>query len=68
MVLVGQAFEESSLLRAFDICFKCFYVFDVNFTKQCCQAWEFLQKAVYGLGKKALSPGVAVVKLALTHC
>ncbi|XP_041938350.1 uncharacterized protein LOC121699878 [Alosa sapidissima] len=68
VILIGQAMEFPTVLEAVDICFKCFYIFDVSFTKQCSPAWEFLQEAVYGLGKKKLSPGVAFVKTALAHC
>ncbi|KAF3833196.1 hypothetical protein F7725_026861 [Dissostichus mawsoni] len=39
--------ETDTLLGAVDLCFKAFFVFDINYTKQCLPTWEFIQQAVY---------------------
>ncbi|XP_041833312.1 uncharacterized protein gramd4a isoform X7 [Melanotaenia boesemani] len=49
-VVIGkQALQHSTLLAAVDTCFKLFYIFDINFPKQCAAVWEFLQIVVYKL-------------------
>lgn len=35
-IIKGVAFEQSTLLAALDVCFKAFYIFDINYPKQCC--------------------------------
>ena len=47
MILAGQALPQSTLLGAVDVCFKAFYVLDINYPKQCAAAWEFLQQVVF---------------------
>ncbi|KAA0718498.1 hypothetical protein E1301_Tti021987 [Triplophysa tibetana] len=47
VILNGQALEQTTLLSAVDVCFKAFYVFDVNFPRQCASTWEFLQTVVF---------------------
>lgn len=42
MILAGQALPQSTLLGAVDVCFKAFYVLDINYPKQCAPAWEFM--------------------------
>ncbi|KAM6951105.1 uncharacterized protein FYW47_014625 [Aplochiton taeniatus] len=44
-----EIFEQESLLQAVDVCFKTFFVFDVNFPKAAAPAWEFLQHVVYNV-------------------
>nr|XP_046264876.1 uncharacterized protein LOC124069624 [Scatophagus argus] len=61
VILVGNALEESSVLHAVDVCFKSFYVFDVNFPRPCSSIWEFLQSAIFQLGTKAPTPSMAFV-------
>ncbi|RXN34367.1 hypothetical protein ROHU_004056 [Labeo rohita] len=48
VILAGKALEQSTLIGAVDVCFKSFYVFDVNYPKQCFYCWEFIQN-VYEL-------------------
>ncbi|XP_052397796.1 uncharacterized protein LOC127945319 [Carassius gibelio] len=55
-IIPGHAIETESLLEAVDLCFKAFFVFDVQYTKQCLPTWEFLQHAVYQIeGKESSS-------------
>lgn len=55
-IIPGHAIETVSLLEAVDLCFKAFFVFDVQYTKQCLPTWEFLQHAVYQIeGKESSS-------------
>ncbi|XP_077098143.1 uncharacterized protein LOC143749595 [Siphateles boraxobius] len=46
VILAGQALPQSTLLGAVDVCFKAYYVLDINYPKQCAPAWEFLQQVV----------------------
>ncbi|XP_058651083.1 uncharacterized protein LOC131551888 isoform X2 [Onychostoma macrolepis] len=48
-VINGEALEQNTLLAAVDVCFKAFYVFDIDYPKQCSTVWQFLQTVVYGL-------------------
>lgn len=41
--------ETDSLLEAVDVCFKAFFVFDIDYTKQGLPTWEFLQHVVYDI-------------------
>lgn len=47
MIVERQAFEQSSLMKAVDTCFKAVYVLDLEYQPQCCGAWEFLQTYIY---------------------
>ncbi|KAL1007159.1 hypothetical protein UPYG_G00082830 [Umbra pygmaea] len=48
-IINGEALEQNTLLAAVDVCFKAFYVFDIDYPKQCSTVWQFLQTVVYGL-------------------
>ncbi|XP_066498456.1 uncharacterized protein [Hoplias malabaricus] len=61
VVINGQAMEQSTLVAAVDICFKAFYVFDINFPPQCAPAWEFLQTVVYELPGQE-SPSIRLLR------
>lgn len=60
-IINGTALEQSTLLAAVDICFKAFYIFDVNYPKQCSLVWQFLQTVVYGLPGEE-TPAVRVLR------
>ncbi|XP_078030276.1 uncharacterized protein LOC144466599 [Epinephelus lanceolatus] len=64
-IISGNALESESLLGAVDVCFKAFYVFDLNYTKQCKQIWEFIQHAVYGIEGHE-SPSVSFLRTAIS--
>ncbi|XP_066528826.1 uncharacterized protein [Hoplias malabaricus] len=49
VIISGEALEQSTLLGAVDVCFKAFYVFDLQYPKQCAPVWQFLQTVVYEL-------------------
>jgi hypothetical protein len=52
MVIVERrAVPCSSMLNAVDICFKMFYVLDINYPWECANSWDFMQKVVFGLGE-----------------
>ncbi|KAL7855273.1 hypothetical protein SRHO_G00174630 [Serrasalmus rhombeus] len=34
-VINGKAMEQSTLVGAVDVCFKAFFVFDINYPRQC---------------------------------
>ena len=46
-IVADLALPQATLLAAVDVCFKAFYVFDINYPKACSPAWEFLQQTVY---------------------
>ncbi|XP_013390018.1 uncharacterized protein LOC106158524 isoform X2 [Lingula anatina] len=55
------AFEQNAikcptLLKAVDLCFKSFYILDVNYPRECYTVWEFLQTVVYEMGDEKSSP------------
>ncbi len=51
VVLERRAIPANSTLHAFDLCFKIFYILDINYPWESSNAWDFLQKVVYGLGE-----------------
>lgn len=66
VILAGEALEQSTLIGAVDVCFKSFYVFDVNYPKQCFYSWEFIQN-IYEL-EGSESPTVKFLHSALHSC
>ncbi|XP_016366511.1 uncharacterized protein LOC107707121 [Sinocyclocheilus rhinocerous] len=60
-IINGAALEQSTLLAALDVCFKAFYIFDINYPKQCSPVWQFLQTVVYGLPGEE-TPAVRVLQ------
>lgn len=46
-VVEDHLFKQDSLLKAVDICFKCFYVLDLDYPSASQTTWEFLQKVLY---------------------
>ncbi|KAL7408435.1 hypothetical protein ABVT39_023519 [Epinephelus coioides] len=64
-IISGNALESEILLGAVDICFKAFYVLDLNYTKHCKQTWEFIQHAVYGIEGHE-SPSVKFLRTAIS--
>ena len=59
-----QALQQTSLLKAVNVCFKLFYILDINYPWQCSTTWEFFRKVVFGLedagGHNKTSPAVAM--------
>ncbi|XP_042601600.1 uncharacterized protein LOC122140765 isoform X2 [Cyprinus carpio] len=47
VIIAGQALEQETLLQAIDVCFKAFFVFDIEYPKQCEHVWEFIQNVIY---------------------
>lgn len=47
VIIDGLALEHETLLQAMDVCFKAFFVFDIEYPKQCEHVWEFLQAVIY---------------------
>ncbi|KAK7175960.1 hypothetical protein R3I93_000275 [Phoxinus phoxinus] len=44
-----EAVEKETLLQAVDVCFKMFYIYDINYPKPSAPIWEFLQHTVYNI-------------------
>lgn len=70
VIVERKALEQPSLLKAIDVCFKLFYILDVQYPWQCATSWEFFQKVIFGLedakGRKT-SPAVIAMRTALKH-
>ncbi|KAK9966163.1 hypothetical protein ABG768_003289 [Culter alburnus] len=49
IIFNGEAVEKETLLQAVDVCFKMFYIYDINYPKPSAPIWEFLQHAVYNI-------------------
>ena len=43
------AFEQSSLVKALDVCFKTHFVFDLSYQEKCSGIWEFIESVVFEL-------------------
>ncbi|XP_041840155.1 uncharacterized protein LOC121639051 [Melanotaenia boesemani] len=67
VIVAGEALEQQSLLQAVDVCFKVFYVFDIEYPKQCAPVWEFLQNGVYGMEGDESKP-VKFLRAAILAC
>ncbi|KAI4800834.1 hypothetical protein KUCAC02_007063 [Chaenocephalus aceratus] len=46
-IVSDNAIETDTLQGAVDLCFKAFFVLDIDYTKQCLPTWAFLQQPVY---------------------
>ena len=62
VIINGQALEQSTLLAAVDVCFKAFYIFDMNYPKQCASTWEFLQNVMFQMEGKEYSARPCLLK------
>ena len=67
VILCGEALEQKTLLQAVDVCFKVFYIFDIEYPKQCASVWQFLQNAVYEMGGDESKP-VKFLRAAILAC
>ncbi|PIK33319.1 hypothetical protein BSL78_29864, partial [Apostichopus japonicus] len=50
-IVERRALPCQGLLQGVDLCFKLFYILDINYPWECQNTWDFLQKAIYNLGK-----------------
>lgn len=67
-IVEGQGLELPNLTKAVDVCFKLFYILDINYPWQCFSSWEFIQKVLYGIEDKdkgKTSPAVVAMRAAL---
>ena len=51
VILERKAIPANSIIHAFDLCFKIFYIFDIDYPWESSNAWDFIQKTVFGLGE-----------------
>ncbi|PIK42603.1 hypothetical protein BSL78_20529 [Apostichopus japonicus] len=51
VIVERMAMPASSLIKAVDLCFKVFYVLDLNYPWESNNVWDFIQKNIYGLGE-----------------
>ena len=49
VIIEHRALEQTSLIKAVDVCFKAFYVFDLQYPEKCSGVWEFISAIVYDL-------------------
>ena len=47
VIIEHRALEQTSLIKAVDVCFKAFYVFDLQYPEKCSGVWEFISAIVY---------------------
>ncbi|ROL44307.1 hypothetical protein DPX16_8729 [Anabarilius grahami] len=47
VIFNGEAVEQETLIQAVDLCFKMFYVYDINYPKPSAPIWGFLQHAIF---------------------
>ena len=47
VILERKAVPQPSLLKAVDLCYKSYYVFDLDYQPSCNVVWQFLQSMVY---------------------
>lgn len=45
--LDGISFQFPTFLRAVDICFKCFHLFNLEYPPACIQFWQFIESYFY---------------------
>jgi hypothetical protein len=57
----GRIVKCDSALEALDLAFKSFYIFNIEFPKNCYGAWQFLDYVVYRM--KSVCPILATVKM-----
>ncbi|XP_033104574.1 uncharacterized protein LOC117107122 [Anneissia japonica] len=48
-IVERRAIPQVSFLKAIDVCFKLFYILNLNYPWQSYTTWEFIQKVIYGL-------------------
>nr|XP_033958660.1 uncharacterized protein LOC117461077 [Pseudochaenichthys georgianus] len=68
VILDGEALEQNTLLQAVDVCFKVFYIFDIDYTKQCEAVWKFFQNAVYEIKGGEESKPATSLRAAILAC
>lgn len=64
-------YKVESALKALDICFKSFFVFNLHYTPQCDQIWYFMQTFIYEIitkFDKNCSPNVNTLINDLNKC
>ncbi|KTG02879.1 hypothetical protein cypCar_00048511 [Cyprinus carpio] len=49
IIFNGEAMEQETLLQAVDLCFKLFFVYDINYPKPSAPIWEFLEHTVFNI-------------------
>ena len=70
VIVERKALPQTSLLKAVDVCFKLFYVLNVDYPWEAATTWEFHQKVVFGLGGKEggkTSPAVIAMRTGLAN-
>ena len=67
VILGEEALEQNTLLRTVDVCFKAYYIFGVEYPKQCAPVWELLQNAVYEMGGEESKP-VKFLRASILAC
>ena len=68
VILERQTVKCSSLLKGLDLCFKLFYLLDIDYPWECQNLWDFVQKFIYGLGQgKGREKSVPSVSLLMNY-
>lgn len=59
-IIDDTIYQLDGLLKAVDVCFKTFFVYNIEYPVPCRSVWTFIQRAIYGIQTPfdALSPRV----------
>ena len=47
LVFERRTYPFKTVIKAIDVCFKIFYVFDIDYPSQCKSTWQFIQQCLY---------------------
>lgn len=69
VVAEKKALQQTSLLKAVDVCFKLFYSLDLHYPWESATNWESFQKVIYSLGEagETTSPAVNAMRASLNN-
>ena len=68
VIIEGKGLEQPNLVKAVDVCFKIFYILDINYPWQCFSSWEFIRKVLFTIEdnvKGKTTPAVVAMRAAL---
>jgi hypothetical protein len=49
VLMTDTVFQCESLIKAVDVCFKSFFVFNLRYPAQATDSWLFIQQGLYGI-------------------
>lgn len=64
----GNTMKFVSFVKALDVCFKMYFVFDMEFPKECINVWHFIGLYFYQMTLKDVQPAAALLVQNLEKC